>query len=394
MKSTSMKIKNVLAIAALATPFLGMAQDNLIDNGGFESTSGKVKKLNGIGSGGATGWKSPTAVGADLFISDSKVPDIGAPKNIYGEEVPKEGENYAGIVAFSYQNKVPRSYLTAKLTTPLKEGQLVFVTFYVNLAEGSKYSCNQIGMNFSKKEFATDQKTSIIDKPQIIHPKNKIFNSYLGWEKVCGTYKAQGGEKYITIGNFSSNEETKQETQKKTKENKFANFIGAYYFVDDISVQIMDDMKKCDCQYEDAEQNQNSTVIYQKQLPNNMDKMTSKEKIEVQSVNFAFGKNDLTPQGKAALDLIASELKANPTMTVTLVGHTDPNEEELATKKPYYENMDQKRIDSVLAYLKEKGVAESRMKTSSKGSAEPLGEEGDEDELKQAKSRRVEVKVN
>lgn len=394
MKSTSMKIKNVLAIAALATPFLGMAQDNLIDNGGFESTSGKVKKLNGIGAGGATGWKSPTGVGADLFMSDSKVPDIGAPKNIYGEEGPKEGENYAGIVAFSYQNKIPRSYLTTKLTTPLKEGQLVFVTFYVNLAEGSKYSCNQIGMNFSKKEFATDQKTSIIDKAQILHPKNKVFNSYLGWEKVCGTYRAQGGEKFITIGNFNSNEDTKQETQKKTKENKFANFIGAYYYIDDISVQIMDDIKKCDCQYEDAQQNQTSTLIYQKQLPNNMDKMTSKEKIEVQSVNFAFGMNDLTPQGKAALDLIATELKANPTMNVTLMGHTDPNEEELATKKPYYENMDQKRIDAVMAYLKEKGVAEGRMKMVPKGSAEPLGAEGDDDELKQAKSRRVEVKVN
>jgi hypothetical protein len=61
-----------------------------------------------------------------------------------------DGENYAGIRAFSYGDKEPRSYVSAKLKVPLTKDAMYCVTFYVSLAEASKYACNNIGMNFSK----------------------------------------------------------------------------------------------------------------------------------------------------------------------------------------------------------------------------------------------------
>jgi len=258
MKSTSMKLKQGFFFALMSLPVMAVAQnnDNLVDNGGFESITKKAQKLGQIDL--ATGWKSPTGARADLFQSDAKVPAIGAPANAYGDEAPKEGENYAGFVAYSYGNKVPRSYVLAKLTTPLKKDVKYCVQFYVSLAEASKYSVNQVGMNIGKKEFGTDAKSAIIDQTQILHPSNKIFNAMYGWQLVCGTFTAEGGEKYITIGNFTSDENTKNERNKKNENFKGTQIVAAYYYVDDISVVMLGENDVCDCGVEE----ETNTVSY------------------------------------------------------------------------------------------------------------------------------------
>lgn len=393
MKSTSMKIKQgVLFAALLGLPAILSAQnnENLVDNGGFEASTGKAKKLGQIDM--ATGWKSPTGARADLYLTDSKMPEIAVPTNAHGKEEPKEGENYAGIVGFSFGDKVPRTYVMAKLKTPLKKDMKYCVSFYVSLSEDSKYASNQIGANLSKKEFGTDQKSAIIDKTHILQENNKVFNAFYGWEKVCGTFVADGGEKYITIGNFTSNEDTKKETNKKSSEVKNQQ-IAAYYYIDDVVVTLISEDAPCDCGgQEDA--NAASATIYQKAIVIK-DRATPKEKIEAQGVYFAFGKDKITQQGMAALDLIATEMKANPALELSMTGHSDPAEDELAVKKPYYLDMDKKRVAAVTAYLVEKGVDPSRIKGSTKGSAEPNPEimESDEDDLKMAKNRRVVFEV-
>jgi len=393
-----MKIKQVIVFAALlGLPAIASAQntENLVDNGGFESTTGKAKKLGQIDM--ATGWKSPTGARADLYLTDSKTPEIMVPMNAYGKEAPKEGENYAGIVAFSFGDKVPRSYVMAKLKTPLKKDVKYCVSFYVSLAEGSKYASNQIGVNINKKEFSTDQKSSIIDKTHILDENNKIFNAMFGWEKVCGTFVAEGGEKYITIGNFTSNEDTKKENNKKSADADMKSVkqaIAAYYYIDDVSVMLITEDQPCDCGG-DKNPNDVSATIYQQSIVLN-DKMTPKQKIEAQGVYFAFGKDRLTQQAMAALDLVASEMKANAGLSITLNGHSDPAEDELAAKKPYYSDMDKKRIATVTAYLVEKGISASRIKSTAKGSGEPSTQitENDDEDLKMAKNRRVQIVVN
>ena len=72
MKLTSMKMKNIaLAFTLLTSAFGAFAQEgeNLVDNGGFESVSGKPKKMGQIDL--ATGWYSPTGAPADLFLKNT-----------------------------------------------------------------------------------------------------------------------------------------------------------------------------------------------------------------------------------------------------------------------------------------------------------------------------------
>ena len=136
---------------------------------------------------------------------------ISVPENIYGKEHPKEGGNYAGIVGYSYGNKIPRSYVMTKIDVPLKKGMRYCVKFNLSLAEASKYASNNIGAKLSKKPFGSDSKLPLIDEASLLHYDNdhKIMSARYDWTEVCGTFVAEGGEKYITIGNFNSDDETK-----------------------------------------------------------------------------------------------------------------------------------------------------------------------------------------
>jgi outer membrane protein OmpA-like peptidoglycan-associated protein len=314
---------------------------------------------------------------------------------MFGKEEAKEGTNYAGIVAYSFGDKVPRSYLMAKFDAPLKKGMKYCVKFHVSLAEASKYAANSLGAVISKKEYATETKTPLIEKANVLHFNNKIFNATYNWDKVCGVFEAQGGEKYITIGNFEMNDKVKYETNKKSKDKdlKVDQVIAAYYFIDDVSVTLVKTEDECDCMLSEKEDNYSSTIYQNTFVPN--DKMTVREKIEAQALYFAFGKTNLQPAGEEALNMIVDNMKANPQMKLQIMGHSCSQEDEVGKEKEKYADMATKRVNAVMTYLMDKGIEESRLISSPMGSEEPSSEilDGDDDDLKMAKNRRVTFKL-
>lgn len=366
--------------------------DNLIENGGFESVDKAPKKLGSIES--ATGWVSPTGVRADLFTAN-KIPDISVPENIYGKEHPKEGGNYAGIVGYSYGDKVPRSYVMTKINVPLKKDLRYCVKFNVSLSEASKYATNNIAAKMSKKPYGTDSKLPLIDDPSLVHYNNdhKILSARYDWTEICGVFVAEGGEKYITIGNFNSDDETKSERMKKDPKINVTQIVAAYYYIDDVSVRLLNDGEECDCQAEESGK-EYSTTIYQKVF-NITEEMTPKQKIEIHEIFFAFGKDKLTTEGIRALDLIAETMKANPALKLQVNGHNNAMEDSVGIENDYYAGMDNKRIGAVMAYLKEKGIPETRMLFVRQGSEDPSSDTNPEDDedLILAKNRRVTFKV-
>ncbi len=384
------KIATVI-FAGILFVSIGQEGENLVPNGSFESTDGKAKKLSMIES--AAGWASPTGAKADLY-TPGKVTEINIPENIYGKENAREGANYAGIVAFSYGNKIPRTYLTVRLAAPLKKGMKYCVKFYVSLAEASKYASNNVGANFSKKPFATEEKSTIKDISHVLSAENdsKKINQTFSWYQVCGFYEAEGGEKFLTLGNFFADDQTKYENNKKPKDMKNDQIIAAYYYVDDVSVILLNDGEKCDCMKEEV--NEYSATVYQKAIILN-DKMTVNEKIEAQVVFFGFGRTTLTPSGKEALDLLSEQLKANAALKLDVVGHSDEEEDKIGALKPQYANMAEKRANAVLQYLSDKGITEDRLNSSPQGNSMPNEEnlETDEVDLKMARNRRVSFKV-
>ena len=391
--------KNVTALFAVIS-FISFGQDseNLVPNPSFESTGKKVKRLGSIES--ATGWVSPTGARADLFVS-SKIEDINVPLNIYGKEEAKEGSNYAGVVAYSHGNKQPRTYVMNKLESPLKKGMTYCVKFNVSLPEASKYTVPYVGMTLSKKPFGTDSKVSIIEDPSLMHFKAEqdklVLSGRYNWTEICGTFVAKGGEKYVTIGNFLNDEEcrAKATRMKPDKNVKVAQIPSAYYYIDEVSVQLLDldRGETCDCAAEDAG-DQYSTTIYHR-VANITDEMSPKEQIEAQQEFFAFGKSNLSAEGQQSLDLIAEIMAANPDLKLQINGHNNKMEDEVGMENDYYADMDNKRIATVMEYLKEKGVDAGRLMPSAKGAESPNAEisDADDEDLQMAKNRRVTFKV-
>lgn len=382
-------MKKLLLVLPLFVAGLLLAQEgeNMVPNGSFESIDKTVKKLGSIQS--AVGWTHPTGAKSDVFVPSKKVPDVDPQTNPYGMEVAQDGSNFAGIIAYSHNNKLPRTYITTKLTTPMKKGMKYCVKYYVSLGEYSKYASNNLAANFSKKEFGTTEKNSIIDESHVMDWQNKIFNATFGWDRVCGTYTAQGGEKFITIGNFNSNEDTKTERVKKDPSLKGTQSIAAYYFVDNISVQLLGNDERCDCGVDEGV-DFGSTVIYSKSDFFKED-MSLADKISASTIYFGFGKDMITGAAKRDLNRLVKLMEENSTMKLKIEGHSDAEETKMEDDKPLvFKGISQRRVNEVIKYLIENGIAESRLIGSDSGDRKPADSENiSDEELKQAINRRV-----
>jgi outer membrane protein OmpA-like peptidoglycan-associated protein len=381
-------MKKYLAFIGLFSMSLALAQDgeNMVENGSFENYGKTPKKLGGIES--ATGWSSATGVKADLYMKDKKVPEIDPEKNIYGSESAQDGQAFAGIMVYSKGNKIPRSYLTTKMNEPMKKGQTYCVKFYVSLSDNSKFEANNIAAHFSKKDITIKDKKTILDKPHVRDPHNKVFSGKFGWERVCGMYTAEGGEKFMTIGNFNSSEDTKADKAKMDKDNKNAPIMGAYYFIDNVSVQLLEEDERCDCGSDEYEEI-GSNLIYSK---SNViqDGMSLEQKLEASTIYFAFGRDLVTGAAARNLDQIVEWLKANPNAKIRVVAHIDEEEAKVAQENSVYKGVAMRRANGVIKYLIDKGIAESRLIATDKGDRSPTESDSDDEELNQAKNRRVE----
>jgi outer membrane protein OmpA-like peptidoglycan-associated protein len=381
--------KAILLFSFILANFVVICQStNMVENGSFEIIKGKVKGLGNIEA--ADEWKSVTQAKADLFVKESKLPILLTSGNTYGKEDPKEGDNYAGLVAYSPKDKIPRNYITSPLTQPMLKGKKYCVSMYISLAEGSKFATNQLGINFSKKKLSIEDKKTIVDKTSILHAQQKVVNATYGWEKICGTYIAEGGEEFITIGNFTATDKTKNEKAIKLKDYKGVLTDVAYYFVDDITVTMVDQKSSCDCG-----SNEERKDTYYHKIVLLEDKMTPTQRIEAHTAFFQFGKYELQETNRSTIDAVIKEMKANPNFIVELFGHLDVNEAELAVKKPLFADLANRRIREVMKYMIENGIDEKRLISSPKDEKEPNEEilEDDDEDLKLAKNRRVMFKV-
>jgi outer membrane protein OmpA-like peptidoglycan-associated protein len=385
-----MKVKLLLtSCLSLVLVFGASAQaddKNLVQNPSFETTTGKLRKLKQIEA--AKTWLAPTGVPADLYSEKADSP-ISVPANPYGNEKPMEGSNYAGFVAYSYRDKEPRTYLQTELLGPLKAGVKYCVQFNVSLADKCKYASNNIQAHLAKKQLKTDEKESIIvDNAQVMHSKNKVYNYMYNWHPVCSVVEAKGGEKFLTIGNFTETKNTLYEKMKLPKGFSGTQRFNAYYYVDNVQVFQLDSLAECDC--EAKIQSGAKTIVIYEPVVNIPEEATDEEKIGYYGVYFDFIKSTIETQFNDDLDAVAVLMKSNPGFNLELHAHADKNEIAHAEKSimnAQFKDIAQKRADAVVGYLKRKGVASSRIVIKIHDDAEPAMEA--DNDVARAKNRRV-----
>jgi peptidoglycan-associated lipoprotein len=88
--------------------------------------------------------------------------------------------------------------------------------------------------------------------------------------------------------------------------------------------------------------------------------------IELPNIFYDFGKWDLRPESMVALDKLVETLNDNPNVTIELMSHTDSRDTE-----EYNLDLSQKRAQSVVKYLIEKGIAPERLSAKGYGESTP-----------------------
>jgi peptidoglycan-associated lipoprotein len=88
--------------------------------------------------------------------------------------------------------------------------------------------------------------------------------------------------------------------------------------------------------------------------------------IKLDNINYAFGSADLQPESIVALDTLIELLQANPTITIELMAHTD----HVGSEQFNFE-LSQRRAQSVVNYLIEKGINAQRLVAKGYGETWP-----------------------
>ncbi len=181
-------------------------------------------------------WQNPSTVGngdssPDLFDTCSTNVGFSVPNNAWGNEYPHTGNAYSGIYCY-YKWILSREYIQVQLIDSLQKKTPYCVEFYVSLADVSTYAANNIGAYFSVDAISMTGYSNLPYIPQVINSNNNLLINKHGWKKVSGSFIANGGEKYITIGNFNDDPST---------DTIFVDSTGwdggiAYYYIDDVSI--------------------------------------------------------------------------------------------------------------------------------------------------------------
>ncbi len=333
-------------------------QKNIVPNGSFENyrkKSGSIRQ--------AIPWQQIASVD---FYQEPLSNDTSAHKGAHS------GSCFAGL---RYQKKY-KEFMQVKLAESLHRGSIYEFEMYIRLAWWSNASLKSIGALFTKAGYKSQGdvvKTAMIDS---VVKKGSLINNYQ-WFKISGKYLADGGEKYITIGNFSP---SVKRDMSRMNVFKFG-FKEAYYFVDDVSlVRSKEPVEKVKVEIVGSFSidDQDSVLQVKKNIKVG-------ERVQLKNIFFENGRYYLLPESYAELNKLAQYLIRNPKMEVQIDGHSDN-----AGSRSRNQKLSELRAREVFEYLIKKGV-QNKLYFKGYGSSMPVA--GNDTEADRAKNRRVEFEI-
>lgn len=226
---------------------------NLVENGSFDEFDQCFKHYGQIQA--AVGWEQYDGSSADYFNSNCSHGETvaGVPENYIGFQEPHSGPGYAGLYLYMvnerYSEKIrdnyySREHMQIALKRPMKSGQAYKIEAYISLAEASYYYTDKLSFCFSKKsDLRISEAYSMLScTNRVIICAESPWIDTDKWQKIEGTYVAEGGETFLTISLFE--EDLSFRDYKKALKNNMApdpqlhRIVGkdCYYYIDDVSV--------------------------------------------------------------------------------------------------------------------------------------------------------------
>lgn len=224
------------------------SQQNLVPNGSFEYVPSCPNYCVAINC--APPWQTPTEFGSpDLFNYCNQ----NWLQLIIQGQTPHTGNSYAGFYTGEQYTNNPSifdamEYIQTELLDTLHAEHYYLVEYYLSLAEWGRYATNNVGVYFSDTAIyrsGIGHQFMLLDYPEQILPfGNPVILDTTDnvWYKVQGIYYATGMEKFITIGNFNSDNETTFLAYNPHDISPIGMGDEAYYYIDDVSVIPLDSM--------------------------------------------------------------------------------------------------------------------------------------------------------
>lgn len=233
-----MKKLHYISILVLLLGKLASAQTNLVPNPGFEDTlrcPGQVNHFQGY----VSNWYGAS----DQLFHDSCTgnPDLTIPYNLWGYQFPHSGLGMAGMTTITLDSFASttnaREYIWVVLSDTLQAGKGYYVSFYVNPSNNAMYACNDMGVYFSKSYVQLNHQVLPV-VPQIQNdPINNPLTDTSQWILIRKGFFAQGGEKYMVVGNFQPDSLCHLTYQHEALNNTY-DWRFAFYYLDDFSVTL------------------------------------------------------------------------------------------------------------------------------------------------------------
>jgi outer membrane protein OmpA-like peptidoglycan-associated protein len=342
----------------------------MVPNGNFEYKKGKRHS--------SRPWRFVNTV--DFFVTRGSIrrPKLTEKWNIPN---PKDGVAFIGLRIYSNY----REFVQIKLSEKLQEGNKYYFEMWVSWSDHSNYYAKRLGASlYRKKPAYTSEFYVFTNPPQIDLKESKgiVQSDSTQWVKISGVYRSKGGEKYLSIGNFST---TKFRDRLKKVKWWSLNFWHheAYYFVDQVSLVKLEEYspEKDSILVENIPDSSiidvNENYIY---------KIEKDSTIVVKNIQFASGEARLLPRSYKDLELILEYLNENRTKKIQIIGHTDDIGSENANQK-----LSEKRAKTVYQYFLSNRMDKSRISYIGMGESQPIS--SNEDGLGRRANRRVELKL-
>lgn len=220
----------------------GIAQ-NLVTNPSFETIDSCYGQPADIGFdvfewSGCVGWSNPIGASSDLWCENPTIGNIEPPQLYLTYQYPRTGKKMAGIlvnggIIFNY-----REYIQNQLTQELQNQAYYDISFYIS---GNTQDCmlNQFGVKFLNSPLHDTSLlwlTEII--PDAVNDVSQMVYDTTGWQKISMSYKANGNEKFVIIGNFQDSLHMTYSMPCDTIFWGNLTLAGGYYLIDDVEISL------------------------------------------------------------------------------------------------------------------------------------------------------------
>ncbi|HLG35010.1 MAG TPA: gliding motility-associated C-terminal domain-containing protein [Bacteroidia bacterium] len=234
-------MKDIAAVIVSSLLSSALAAQNLVPNYSFEmydtcpNTSSQIRY--------SQYWFQPNgpptftwqATSSSDYFNVCGTTGAGIPSNFAGFQFARTGNAYTGI-AFSWFAPVPtaREYLEVGLISSLTNNKKYCGGYYVSRGEGFRNACDRQGMYFDTDSvfYFSPSYAPLIRNPQVENTVGNVVTDTVNWVLIKGAFIAQGGERFVLLGNF-------RDVPSTTTILISSGFAGAYYYIDDVFVEEM-----------------------------------------------------------------------------------------------------------------------------------------------------------